>query len=854
LRGVDTVPAMIRMGVTQQVAEPALDVTTRRTRSTGGGPLTVDESERVERPCHRVTERPGRKGTSPSEPGERGDQVRPHRPGPPDGAPHRGEHRPARPHRQLPGGVHRTEDLLGGVALHVVEIETDVVAVADETVGAELQPDVVNLEPVAKTGLDDAATVLEFMGEFDEFGHEVGVDARHVGRHDATEEDAAISGCGIHRQVTTTERHPTGGRNGSRMMDLEFCQHHLPTVPAAAVAIPTGRSHPVAQQVTQATRRGLNVVVGRLGLTEQPGEFTRSGDEPFPHHRLEPERHGPRRQFVTERDGVEDPVGVGGVAGEAVRGDEQAAQHPVGIHLGKFLTVVVAVVGNGERIRELERFEHPVHRHRVRSTHHQPSVSVKEPLDVEVVERSGQLFNERIVEIGHVEHDARGVRIVDRPGKRRRHLVHAGVGAVLKLLGDDEATGLPHVGDALTDEQLAKHLTGLHRPVVELVLETGPRARAPRHRSVAGARLICGARVGLIIGVAHVGSLAPPPHQRPPPRWEPPERCRVRSMSADRTAPDRNLALELVRVTEAAALAASQWMGRGDKEGADGAAVDAMRLVLGTVSMDGIVVIGEGEKDEAPMLYNGERIGDGKPPEVDIAVDPVEGTTLTAKGRGNAISVIALSERGSMFDPGPCVYMEKIAVGAEARGAVDITASATDNLKAVASATGRRVRDLTAVILERDRHDDLIGEVRQAGARVRLIPDGDVAGAMSTAAPESGADILFGVGGTPEGVIAAAALKCMGGEIQARLWPRNEDERQAAIAAGYDLDRVLHTDDLIAGDNAFFAATGITDGDLLKGVTFGRNHVTTESLVMRSRSGTVRMVRGRHRLEKAPIT
>jgi fructose-1,6-bisphosphatase II len=198
--------------------------------------------------------------------------------------------------------------------------------------------------------------------------------------------------------------------------------------------------------------------------------------------------------------------------------------------------------------------------------------------------------------------------------------------------------------------------------------------------------------------------------------------------------------------------------------------------------------------------------------------------------------------------------MEKIAVGAEARGAVDITASATDNLKAVASATGRRVRDLTAVILERDRHDDLIGEVRQAGARVRLIPDGDVAGAMSTAAPESGADILFGVGGTPEGVIAAAALKCMGGEIQARLWPRNEDERQAAIAAGYDLDRVLHTDDLIAGDNAFFAATGITDGDLLKGVTFGRNHVTTESLVMRSRSGTVRMVRGRHRLEKAPIT
>lgn len=324
-------------------------------------------------------------------------------------------------------------------------------------------------------------------------------------------------------------------------------------------------------------------------------------------------------------------------------------------------------------------------------------------------------------------------------------------------------------------------------------------------------------------------------------------------MSNDTNAPDRNLAMELVRVTEAAAMAAAQWMGRGDKEGADGAAVDAMRLVLGTVSMDGTVVIGEGEKDEAPMLYNGERIGDGQPPEVDIAVDPVEGTTLTAKGSGNAISVIALSERGSMFDPGPCVYMEKIAVGAEARDTIDIRLSPTENLAAVARATGRRVSDLTAVILERDRHADLIGEIRQAGARIRLIPDGDVAGAMSTASPDSGADILFGVGGTPEGVIAAAALKCMGGEMQARLWPRNDEERNAAIAAGYDLDRVLMTDDLVAGDNAFFAATGITDGDLLKGVTYSRSHVTTESLVMRSRSGTVRLVRGRHRIEKSPI-
>jgi fructose-1,6-bisphosphatase II len=324
-------------------------------------------------------------------------------------------------------------------------------------------------------------------------------------------------------------------------------------------------------------------------------------------------------------------------------------------------------------------------------------------------------------------------------------------------------------------------------------------------------------------------------------------------MSADTSVPDRNLAMELVRVTEAAAMAAAQQMGRGDKEGADGAAVDAMRLVLGTVSMDGIVVIGEGEKDEAPMLYNGERIGDGLPPEVDIAVDPVEGTTLTAKGQGNAISVIALSERGSMFDPGPCVYMEKIAVGAEARGSIDITASIADNLAAVARATGKRVNDLTAVILERDRHADIIGEVREAGARIRLISDGDVAGAMSTASPDSGADILFGVGGTPEGVIAAAALKCMGGEIQARLWPRNDEEREAAVAAGYDLDRVLHTDDLVAGDNAFFAATGITDGDLLKGVTYRRDHITTQSLVMRSRSGTVRLVQARHRIEKSPV-
>jgi fructose-1,6-bisphosphatase II len=321
-------------------------------------------------------------------------------------------------------------------------------------------------------------------------------------------------------------------------------------------------------------------------------------------------------------------------------------------------------------------------------------------------------------------------------------------------------------------------------------------------------------------------------------------------MAPERQAPDRNLALELTRVTEAAALASGRWVGRGDKEGADGAAVDAMRLVLQTVAMDGVVVIGEGEKDEAPMLYNGEHIGTGDPPPTDIAVDPIDGTTLTSLGRGNALSVIAVSERGTMFNPGPCVYMEKIAVGPEAAGVIDLTRSPTDNLHAVAKAKGESVRDVTAVILDRDRHADLIAEVRGAGARLRLIPDGDVAGAISTAWADSGADILFGIGGTPEGVIAAAALKCMGGELQGRLWPRNDEERQRAVDTGYDLDRVLTTDDLVAGDNCFFAATGITDGELLRGVHYDSRGATTQSLVMRSRSGTVRRIDARHRLVK----
>jgi fructose-1,6-bisphosphatase II len=314
-------------------------------------------------------------------------------------------------------------------------------------------------------------------------------------------------------------------------------------------------------------------------------------------------------------------------------------------------------------------------------------------------------------------------------------------------------------------------------------------------------------------------------------------------------APDRNLAMDLARATEAAALAAGRWLGRGDKNGADGAAVDAMRLVLNTVPMEGVVVIGEGEKDEAPMLFNGEEIGSGGPA-CDIAVDPIDGTTLTSLGRNNAISVIALAERGTMFDPGPCVYMDKIAVGPEARDVVDLDAPVKANLHAVAKAKGERVEDVTAVILDRDRHADIIRACREAGARVRLIPDGDVAGAISVAWPGSGSDILFGVGGTPEGVIAACALKCLGGEILGRLWPRNEDERTAALDAGYDLTRVLTAEDLVAGDDVFFAASGISDGDLVQGVRYFGGGATSESLVMRARSGTIRKIHTQHRWQK----
>ena len=306
----------------------------------------------------------------------------------------------------------------------------------------------------------------------------------------------------------------------------------------------------------------------------------------------------------------------------------------------------------------------------------------------------------------------------------------------------------------------------------------------------------------------------------------------------------------MIRVTEAAAIAAARFAGRGDKNAADAAAVDAMRLVLSGVPMDGVVVIGEGEKDEAPMLYNGERIGNGTPPMVDVAVDPIDGTTLTAMGRNGALSVIALAEAGSMFNPGPCFYMQKIAVGPRGRGCIDINASATDNLRELSRRLKKPVQELGVVVLDRPRHDDLIAEVREAGARVISITDGDVAGAIATGWPGSGADVLFGIGGTPEGVIAAAALKGLGGEIQGRLHATTDEDRQKAEALGYSFTRVLSTDDLVASDNCFFSATAITDGDFLRGVRFYDFGATTQSLVVRSRSGTVRTVETIHRHSK----
>ena len=316
------------------------------------------------------------------------------------------------------------------------------------------------------------------------------------------------------------------------------------------------------------------------------------------------------------------------------------------------------------------------------------------------------------------------------------------------------------------------------------------------------------------------------------------------------TAPDRNLALELVRVTEAAAMAAARWVGRGDKESADQAAVDAMRYMLDTVSMDGVVVIGEGEKDKAPMLFNGERVGSGTGPEVDVAVDPLEGTRLTALGQPNAIAVIAVAERGTMFFPGAAVYMDKIACGPEAAEAIDIDASPTDNVRRAAEAKGVSPREISVVVLERDRHAELIAELREAGAKVLLIRDGDVAPAIAASQAGTGVDLLMGIGGTPEGVIAAAAIKCSSGALQGKLWPRNDEERQALLDDGYDIDRVLRTDDLVAGQDVFVAATGVTSGALLRGVQYTKGGAVTDSIVMRSRSGTSRRIEARHALEK----
>lgn len=315
-------------------------------------------------------------------------------------------------------------------------------------------------------------------------------------------------------------------------------------------------------------------------------------------------------------------------------------------------------------------------------------------------------------------------------------------------------------------------------------------------------------------------------------------------------APDRNLALELVRVTEAASMAAARWVGRGDKNGADGAAVNAMRRLINTVSMRGVVVIGEGEKDRAPMLFNGEEVGDGEGPECDVAVDPIDGTRLTANGMDNAIAVIAVSPRGAMYDPSAVFYMSKLVTGPAAADVVDIEAGPAHNVAAVAKARGCSPHDVTVVILDRPRHAELIEQVRQAGARIKLITDGDVAGAIMAVREGTGIDLLLGVGGTPEGIISACAVKCLGGVIQAKLWPHDDAERTRAVAAGHDLDRVLTTDDLVSSDDVFFAATGITDGEIMNGVRFSGGGANTQSLVMRGRSGTIRRIESEHRLRK----
>ncbi|HUS23215.1 MAG TPA: class II fructose-bisphosphatase [Aeromicrobium sp.] len=324
----------------------------------------------------------------------------------------------------------------------------------------------------------------------------------------------------------------------------------------------------------------------------------------------------------------------------------------------------------------------------------------------------------------------------------------------------------------------------------------------------------------------------------------------MEALQRDAHVPDRNLALDLVRVTEAGAMAAGRWVGRGDKNGADGVAVNAMRTLINTVEMNGVVVIGEGEKDDAPMLYNGERVGDGTGPEYDVAVDPIDGTTLTAKGMGNAISVMAVAPRGAMYDPSAVFYMEKLVTGHEAADLVDIRYPVAENIAIVAKAKGVQASDITVCVLDRPRHAQIVEEIRATGARIKFITDGDVAGSIITARPGTGVDMLVGVGGTPEGIITACAMKCLDGVIQARLWPTSDEERQRAVDAGLVLDEVLYTDDLVRGDDCFFVATGITDGELMDGVRYGPNRAVTQSVVMRARSGTIRTITSEHKLAK----
>ncbi len=445
------------------------------------------------------------------------------------------------------------------------------------------------------------------------------------------------------------------------------------------------------------------------------------------------------------------------------------------------------------------------------------------------------------------ERDLAGIR-TEQVGGRRARLVQHRVGLDARREGAAAVRVRPlEVADHAVDHGL-RHLRARRAVEVDERAAVRPAARERRElraEVVDGERLRCGGghprslvarlRAGAAVGRAGASALA---------AAAPGRAAMLTAMSGPVL--DRNIALELVRVTEMAALAAARWVGRGDKKAADQAAVDAMRQMLSTVQMDGLVVIGEGEKDEAPMLYNGEHVGDGSAPQVDVAVDPLGGTTLTAKGMPNAVAVIALSDRGTMFDPGPCVYMEKMAGAEDIADLLSLDDPIEDVLARVAERRRVKIRDLAVVILDRPRHEEMIGRIREAGARIRLISDGDVAGVLMAVLPGTGADLLWGVGGTPEGVIAAAAVRSTGGALLGRMWPRDADERAATIAAGIDVERVLGTDDLVASDNCVFAATGVTGGDFLKGVTFDARGAVTHSLVMRGRSGTVRTIEARH--------